>query len=109
MKSLRMRLGLLLLGFGMAAAAAPPKQAFSEKQLAQQQRMTDCSADAKEKALRGNERMAFMKTCLAGGQVTVEVGDETLTARPPASLREEVKHCDGERGGMALEGSCVAQ
>ncbi|MDO9452756.1 MAG: PsiF family protein [Stagnimonas sp.] len=64
---------------GVLAADAQPKKQFSEKQLAQQQRMTDCAADAKQKALRGDDRMAFMKTCLSGGQVTAEVGDESAS------------------------------
>lgn len=62
------------------AADAPRKKQFSEKQLAQQQRMTDCAADAKEKGLRGDDRVALMKTCLSGGLVTAEVGGESASA-----------------------------
>lgn len=39
------------------AAATPVKQ---------QDKMKACNADAKEKALKGDERKAFMKTCLKG-------------------------------------------
>jgi hypothetical protein len=45
------------------------KKQFSEKQLAQQQRMKDCSAEAKEKGLKAEDRKAWMKTCLSAGKV----------------------------------------
>ena len=32
----------------------------------QQQKMKTCNADAKTKALKGDERKAFMKSCLSG-------------------------------------------
>jgi len=65
---------------GVMAADAPRKKQFSEKQLAQQQRMTDCAADAKQKGLKGDDRVALMKTCLSGGHVTAEVGGESASA-----------------------------
>lgn len=64
----------------MAAQDEKPRRAFTEKQLAQQQRMTDCNAEAKLQALRGEARKAFMQSCLSGGSVTVEVDGETATA-----------------------------
>lgn len=74
--------GLLFAGLMLDAAAQDekPKQQFSEKQLAQQQRMTDCNAEAKVQALKGEARRAFMQSCLSGGSVTVEVDDEHATA-----------------------------
>jgi psiF repeat-containing protein len=33
----------------------------------QQQKMKDCNATAKTKALTGDDRKAFMSTCLKGG------------------------------------------
>ena len=66
-------------GFATAQDEAKPKQ-FSEKQLAQQQRMKDCSADAKQKQLKGDDRKALMKTCLSGGKVEVTAGDEAASA-----------------------------
>ena len=47
------------------AEDAKPKKEFSEAQLAQQQKMKDCNADAKAKDLKGDERKAFMKECLS--------------------------------------------
>ncbi len=48
------------------------KKQFSEKQLAQQQRMKDCAAEARSKELKGDDRKAFMKTCLSAGKVDAE-------------------------------------
>lgn len=38
----------------------------TEKQLAHQQRMRDCSRKAADQKLKGNDRKQFMKTCLKG-------------------------------------------
>jgi len=58
-------LGLSLTALNPLYADEGKKQ-FSEKQLAQQQRMKDCSAQAKEKGLKGEDRKAHMKECLSG-------------------------------------------
>ncbi|MDD5028316.1 MAG: PsiF family protein [Rhodoferax sp.] len=43
-------------------AAAP---AASDKRTAQQEKMKNCNKDAKDKALKGDARKAFMKNCLS--------------------------------------------
>ena len=48
-----------------AAPTAAARPAASSKQLAQQEKMKTCNADAKTKALKGDERKAFMKECLS--------------------------------------------
>jgi hypothetical protein len=45
------------------AAAAPASAPVMSKQ---QSKMGDCNKDAKEKNLKGDERKAFMSTCLKG-------------------------------------------
>ena len=64
-------------------SAKPP----SEKQLAQRQRMKDCNAEAKTKALKGQDRKDFMKTCLSGGNVSVApaAAAEAAPAAPAAT------------------------
>ena len=42
--------------------------------------MRDCNAEAKKQELKGDERKAFMKTCLSGGKVTAEAGGESASA-----------------------------
>ncbi len=47
-------------------AAAPAAPAAKKPVTAQQQKMKDCNAKAKEKALKGDERKKFMSGCLKG-------------------------------------------
>lgn len=113
MKSKGMWAGLMLAaslaitGVAMAADGDKPKRAFSEKQLAQQQRMKDCSADAKEKALKGPDRKAFMKTCLSGGSVTATAGNEAASAPDEAGVarKEKMKACNADAKAKALKGA----
>jgi hypothetical protein len=44
--------------------AAPPSKAGGNKMAAQRQKMKSCNAEAKTKALKGQERQSFMSTCL---------------------------------------------
>lgn len=107
------KLVVILLGIGLLAGqgvgaeeAEKPKREFSEKQLAQQQRMRDCSAEAKSQTLAGDERKAFMKTCLSGGKVTAEAGTETASA-PEAkktAQQEKMKACSADAKKQALKG-----
>ncbi len=56
---------------------------------AQQQRMKDCNADANAKSLKGTDRSAFMKTCLAAKQ---------------QSQQEKMKTCNQEATAKNLKG-----
>ena len=47
-----------------AQATNPGKKAASPAQLAQQEKMKNCNKEAKEKALKGDERKKFMSDCL---------------------------------------------
>jgi len=47
-----------------AAAAAPMP---AKKMDSQQEKMKACNSDAKTKALKGDDRKSFMKTCLSAG------------------------------------------
>lgn len=77
-----MRLPLLLLGLLMASQgfAATP----------QQEKMKTCNADATAKALKGDERKAFMSTC--------------LKAKPAATQQEKMKTCNADATTKALKG-----
>ncbi len=54
-----------LLALGLAAPAAAEPRQPSPAQAAQQQRMRDCNARAKEQTLRGDARSTFMRQCLS--------------------------------------------
>jgi hypothetical protein len=43
---------------------------FAPAATAQQEKMKTCNADATAQQLKGDERQAFMKTCLSGKQLT---------------------------------------
>ena len=53
--------GLALSFFVVALVASPPAWA----QGSQQTKMKTCNAEAGEKGLKGDERKAFMKSCLS--------------------------------------------
>jgi hypothetical protein len=62
-------LGLVLsVGVAHAADGDTPKKEPSPAQKAQREKMKTCNAEAKEKALKGDERKAFMKECLSSGK-----------------------------------------
>ena len=60
-----MRLATSLVMMGLLIGAQPGFAAT-----AQQEKMKTCNADAKTQALKGDERQAFMKSCLSGKQLT---------------------------------------
>ncbi|WP_285424116.1 PsiF family protein [Pseudomonas sp. efr-133-TYG-103a] len=82
MKMLRAPLlvmGLLMCVQGYAATA-------------QQQKMTTCNADATAKSLKGDERKAFMSTCLKAAPA------------PAATQQEKMKTCNATASTQALKG-----
>jgi methanogenic corrinoid protein MtbC1 len=58
----------LLIAFGASSAFAADaaKKEASPAQKAQQEKMKACNADAKQKALKSDERKKFMSSCLGG-------------------------------------------
>lgn len=70
-------LGVLLSAQGFAATA-------------QQEKMKTCNAEATDKALKGDERKAFMSTC--------------LKAKAPPTQQEKMKICNADATTKALKG-----
>ena len=64
MKLLPMLFAAVFAVVTFTAAAAETGADVPKKLTAQQQKMKSCNMDAKEKALKGAERKAFMKSCL---------------------------------------------
>ena len=76
----------------LAQTAAPAAAPEAEKApTAQQNRMATCNQDAGEK--KGDERKAFMKSCLSGAR-----------ADGRAKQQEKMKSCNKEAGDKALKG-----
>jgi hypothetical protein len=76
---------LLFSYFAVAEGATP-----------QQQKMKDCNAEAGSKALKGEERQAFMKSCLSA-----KSAEPTKKATPQ---QEKMKACNKEAGDKKLKG-----
>ena len=72
-------MGLLLSAQGFAATA-------------QQNKMTTCNADASAKSLKGDERRAFMSTCLKAAPA------------PAVTQQEKMKTCNATASTQALKG-----
>ena len=61
----------------------------------QQAKMTSCNADASSKGLKGDDRKAFMKTCLSNKT-------EATTGN---SQQEKMKSCNKDATGKGLKGA----
>ena len=77
--------GLLLCSQGFAANTA------------QQEKMTTCNADATAKSLKGDERKAFMSTCL---KATPAAND----AKALTPQQQKMKTCNADAATKALTG-----
>ena len=66
----------------------------------QQDKMTSCNADAKAKNLSGDDRKAFMKTCLSAAP---------RPAAPLNSQQQKMKDCNASAKTQALSGDARKQ
>lgn len=64
---------------------------------AQQEKMKQCNADAKTKALKGDERKQFMSQCLSAGGAAP-------TERKLSPQQEKMKQCNADAKTKALKG-----
>jgi len=90
-------IALVVLAFvtSTSFAAEQAKKEPSPAQLAQQEKMKACNADAGTKALKGDERKKFMSECL---------GAKSASASAPATQQNKMKSCNAEAGTNALKG-----
>ncbi|MCG6577807.1 phosphate starvation-inducible protein PsiF [Pseudomonas sp. AF32] len=79
------RVSLLMIGLLLCS------QGFAET--AQQTKMTTCNADATAKALKGDERKAFMSNCLKAKPTEVQ-----------GTPQERMKTCNADATAKALKG-----
>ncbi len=81
---------LLCIGAAQASShkGAPDMAASGAKPTAQQSKMGDCNKEAGDK--KGDERKAFMKTC--------------LSAKKPATQQDKMKACNKDAGEKKLKG-----
>ena len=91
---MRRSIGLAILG-AMLAAATMVQPAAADN--TQQTKMTTCNADAKSKGLSGDDRKAFMKTCLSANSG----GD----SKPLNSQQQKMKDCNADATSKGLKGA----
>lgn len=84
-------LAAFALSTGVAFAADQEKKAPSPAQLAQQEKMKACNAEAGKKELKGDERKKFMSECLG-------------SKAAPATQQDKMKTCNTEAGKKELKG-----
>lgn len=83
---------MLIAAFALSAAFAAPAlaaDAASPPMTTQQSKMKSCNADAAGK--KGDDRKAFMKTCLSGGS--------TMAAAAPMTQQQKMKKCNADATG----------
>lgn len=85
---------LATLGAALAAATlAQPALADNS----QQTKMTTCNADAKTKGLAGDDRKAYMKTCLSAAGASTD-------KKPLNSQQAKMKSCNADAKTKGLTG-----
>ncbi|MET0775338.1 MAG: PsiF family protein [Pseudomonas mandelii] len=84
-----LRVPLLMIGLLLSA------QGFAATE--QQNKMTTCNADATAKSLKGDERKAFMSTCLKAAPAANDA--KALTPQ-----QEKMKTCNADAATKALKG-----
>jgi hypothetical protein len=94
------------IGAGSAVAAQDADNiGKSGKPLTTQQlRMKNCNAEARTQSLKGDERKAFMSTCLKGGSGDLAARDEAKPAATPSPAQLKRKACSAEAKAQGLKG-----
>jgi hypothetical protein len=93
------------------AADAPAAPAAATPAVnSQQQKMKDCNAQAKTKALTGADRKTFMKTCLSGSSAAAaaaapaaDAGAAVSSAK--ATQQQKMKDCNAQATAKTLKGA----
>ncbi len=69
--------------------------------------MKDCNAQAKTKALKGDDRKAFMKTCLSGASADASAAAAAPAAplSPKEAQQQKMKDCNAQATAKTLKGA----
>ena len=82
---------MLAVAMGQAVSAQTASTAHTNSQ---QEKMKTCNADASSKGLKGDDRQAYMKTCLSKEGAT-KTGN---------SQQEKMKTCNADASSKGLKG-----
>lgn len=86
---------LSLLALGLSLSLGVAHAADEKAKTPQQTKMGTCNADAKTKALKGDERKAFMKECLSAKPAAAAPAADGKTAQ-----QSKMTMCNAEAKGM---------
>ncbi len=78
------------VGFILSTGAMIATPAAAKEATPQQEKMKVCNTDAGSKNLKGDERKAFMKSC--------------LSAKKSTPQQEKMKSCNADAGAKSLKG-----
>lgn len=70
---------------------------------AQQEKMKTCNAEAKAKALKGDEHKKFMSECLSA-KPAAAAATPAAEAKKPTPQQEKMKSCNAEAKAKSLKG-----
>lgn len=93
----------IALAFGASLGHAEEAGKTGKPLTAQQSRMKACNAKAKADALKGDERKAFMSSCLKGQHEATVAAAPTL-AKAPSARQEQRKACGAEAKAQGIKG-----
>ena len=82
-----------LIALGAALAITVTQAPLAQADNSQQSKMTTCNADASSKNLSGDDRKAYMKTCLSAAP-----------AATTNSQQEKMKSCNADATTKGLKG-----
>lgn len=89
MRIVKSAAAVLLLALGMSVA--------THAENSQQEKMKTCNAQAGEKKMAGDDRKAFMKSCLSAGS-------SAPTAKALTPQQQKMKTCNADAKTKALKG-----
>ena len=87
-----------LMALGLALAVGGAHAADAKAPTTQQNKMKTCNADAKTKALKGDERKAFMKECLSAKKEAAPAADGAT------AQQSKMKTCNADPKAKTLKG-----
>ena len=87
---------ILIAAIATTLFSMPAWAQDKDKPTAQQEKMKSCNAQASKKALKGDERKAFMSECLKA--------DSNSPSPKQAAQQEKMKSCNAEASKKDLKG-----
>jgi hypothetical protein len=93
----------LIAALGLCTGASLAQAKDVKPLTPQQQRMSDCSKQSK--GLKGDERRAFMSSCLKGGNKPAGATQAQPVAQARSAQQNRMKTCNADAKARALKGA----